>query len=97
MQTWFEENTQAGAFVGEASFWECSGAIISMIGGKLIGAAKLLKMKRLIAEPGGVSEAVRAMWGASFKYEKMRKAGGTLTVLAGELSGIDQIQRNCFQ
>lgn len=96
-QAWLEDNTQAGAFVEEASFWGCSGAIISMIGGNLIGASKLLKIKRLIAQLGGVSQAVRLMWGASFKYEKMREAGKALGALAGELFGIDQIRKNCFQ
>ena len=94
---WFEENAQSGQFVEEASFWECSGAIASLIAGNLIGASKLLKIKRLINDLGGVAQAVRLMWGAGFKYEKMLAAGKAVAALAAELIGISQVQRGCFQ
>lgn len=79
-----------------ASFWGCSGAILALIGGNLVGAAKLLKIKRLINDLGGVTQAVRIMWGASFSYEKMRAAGGAIAALAGEFLGISQVRSQCF-
>ena len=61
-----------------------------------MSAAKILKIKKLIAQLGGVREAVQIMWGASFSYEKMQAAGGTIAALAGEFFGVTSIREKCF-
>lgn len=79
-----------------ASFFGCTFAIGGLIAGNVIAVGKLLKIKRLIGSLGGVSAAVRLMWGASFSYEKMLAAGGALAALAGEFFGIKQVRDECF-
>ncbi|AWB83094.1 hypothetical protein C3E79_00140 [Corynebacterium liangguodongii] len=80
-----------------ASVWGCTQAILGVTAGNLVGAAKLLKIKKYISALGGVGEAVRLMWGASFSYEKMMALGGALGALAGELSGVTAVRNECFQ
>lgn len=79
-----------------ADFWGCSGSIALMLAGVALPAAKILKIKKLMNELGGVSEAVKLMWGASFSYEKMQVAGGALASLGAELLGIAGVQEKCF-
>ncbi|MGJ4049839.1 hypothetical protein ACN4DP_03060 [Corynebacterium macclintockiae] len=62
-----------------------------------MSVGKIVKIKRLIKDLGGLKEAVQIMWGASFSYEKMQAAGGTLAALAGEFFGITGIREKCFQ
>ncbi|WP_146081684.1 hypothetical protein [Clavibacter michiganensis] len=61
-----------------------------------IPAAKILRVKRLIDELGGVARAVQILWGASFSYEKLQVVGGAALALAGELLGITSIRTECF-
>ncbi|MDK8799382.1 hypothetical protein [Corynebacterium coyleae] len=97
-QTWVQQNLVTGTpgVTTYASVLGCTGAITGMIAGNLVGAAKLLKIKRYIKELGGVAEAVRVMWGASFSYEKLQALGGAVGALAAELVGIAGVQEKCF-
>lgn len=79
-----------------ANFWTCSGAIATVVASTAFPAAKILKIKRYINALGGVSEAVRVMWGASFSYEKVRALGGAAEALAGEIIGITEVKQGCF-
>ncbi|WP_181420088.1 MULTISPECIES: hypothetical protein [unclassified Curtobacterium] len=40
-----------------------------------------MRIKRLINSLGGVTKAVRIMWGASFSWEKIRALGGAAAAL----------------
>lgn len=100
---WMEANPSAlyptgnGAVISiYASVAGCTAAILGVTAGNLVGAAKLLKIKKYINALGGVGEAVRLMWGASFSYEKMAAVGGALGALAGELTGITAVRNECF-
>lgn len=101
-QKWVEEHpatpaTQEGQFVTYANKLACTGAILTMIAGNTIAAAKLLRIKRYIKALGGVKDAVQLMWGASFSEEKLLAAGGALGALAAELTGVAAIQSQCFE
>ncbi|WP_155850335.1 hypothetical protein [Arthrobacter sp. Br18] len=101
-RTWLAERNAAGESGGEtvqpmANVFSCAGAIAVAIAGVALPAAKILKIKKLANELGGVSEAVQLLWGASFKYEKMQAAGGALAALGAELLGIAAIQNECFE
>lgn len=100
-QAWVQQNspsanTPEGVVTAAASVLGCTTAIVSMIGGNLVGAAKLLKIKKYIKELGGVKDAVQLMWGASFSTEKMLAVGGALGSLAAELTGVAAIRDKCF-
>lgn len=73
----------------------CAGAITALIGGTLIPAAKLLKIKRLVKELGGLKEAVKLMWGAGLKEEKLKELGAAATALGAELIGIAAVRDAC--
>lgn len=94
-QEWLADHRPASTTT-RANTWGCTAAITLFLGTNLVSAAKLLKIKRLIAELGGVREAMQIMWGTSFSYEKMREAGGALAALAGEFFGITSIRNECF-
>lgn len=79
-----------------ASVLGCIGAVLWLVGSNVIGVAKILKIKKLIDKLGGVAEAVKIMWGASFKWEKMQAAGGALAELGTELLGIAGVKEQCF-
>jgi hypothetical protein len=55
-----------------AGFLECSGATLLAIGTTAIPVAKVLKIKKLMNSLGGVNEAIKIMWGASFSSESFR-------------------------
>lgn len=93
-QQWIAEHQ---ATATRASVAGCTAAIALFLGTNLVSAAKIIKIKRLIKDLGGLKEAVKIMWGASFSYEKMKAAGGTLAALAGEFFGITSIRNECFQ
>ena len=100
-QQWLQQNSavsgsSSGVATMAADFWGCSGSIVLALGGLALPAAKILKIKKLMNELGGVTEAVRMMWGASFSYEKMQAAGGALAALGAELLGIAGIKEKCF-
>lgn len=78
-----------------AGFLECSGAILLAIGTTAIPVAKVLKIKKLMNSLGGVNEAIKIMWGASFSYEKLQALGGAAAALGAELLGIAAIKTAC--
>ncbi|MFS0704343.1 hypothetical protein AB6N23_07460 [Cellulomonas sp. 179-A 9B4 NHS] len=77
-------------------FLECSGAILILIGTTAIPAAKLLRIKRLMDDLGGVTTAIRIMWGASFSHEKLKAVGAAAAALGAELLGIAAVKTACF-
>ncbi|XWX58792.1 hypothetical protein ABUV78_01927 [Clavibacter nebraskensis] len=102
---WFLENgpgARAGAIddrglvTTQASVLGCTAAIATVIASTAFPAAKILKVKKLIGELGGVAKAVQIFWGASFSYEKLQAVGGAALALAGELIGITSIKEECF-
>lgn len=99
-QKWISTNFDSAELtapgVTQAGFWGCTAAIAGVIASTAIPAAKLLKMKSLIKSLGGVKEAVRIMWGASFSYEKIQALGGAAAALAAEIIGITAVRDNCF-
>lgn len=92
---WFTQHNQS-QLTARASIWGCTGAVLALVGGNLVSAAKLLKIKKLIDDLGGVTDAVKLMWGASFNYEKLQAAGGALGALAAEFFGISAVKSQCF-
>lgn len=99
---WFREHAgsaddaERGWETMQASFLGCAAAIAMVIASTAIPAAKILRVKRLIDELGGVARAVQILWGASFYYEKLQVVGGAALALAGELLGITSIRTECF-
>lgn len=79
-----------------ASVIGCVGAIAWLIGSNVVGAAKIFKIKKYINALGGVAKAVELMWKASFKWEKIKAAGGALAGLGAELLGITEVRDQCF-
>lgn len=92
---WLKDR-QNGGPQARADVMGCVGGITMAIGGALIPAAKILKLKKLVAELGGIKEAVQAFAGAGFSWEKIQALGGPLAALDGELLGITAIRNNCF-
>ncbi len=78
-----------------AGFLECSGAILLVIGTTATHEAKVLKTKKLMNSLGGVNEATKIMWGASFSYENLQALGGAAATLGAELLGIAAIKTAC--
>lgn len=72
------------------------GAIGVAIGGALVPAAKILKIKKLVAQLGGIKKAVEIFWGASFAWEKIQAIGGPIAALGAELLGITAVRAQCF-
>lgn len=82
-----------------ASIWQilkCVGAIVQLLVSTAIPAAKILRIKKLIAELGGVRRAVELMLKATTREEKLRVGGQTLVALAAEVLGISSVQTHCF-
>lgn len=97
---WIEANTDvdtSGSTTRDASIPGCIGSIAVAIAGVAFPAAKILKIKKLADELGGVAKAVELLWGASFNYEKVQAAGGALASLGAELIGIASIKEQCFE
>jgi len=101
-QQWLAANTPTPSSTGtgmvttQASVLGCGAAIATVIASTAFPAAKILKIKALIKSLGGVTEAAKIMWGASFSYEKVQALGGAAAALAGELIGVTQIKEQCF-
>ncbi|WP_147359930.1 hypothetical protein [Clavibacter lycopersici] len=102
---WFRENgvgsgagtkDGSGLVTTQASVLGCTAAIATVIASTAFPAAKILKVKKLIGELGGVAKAVQIFWGASFSYEKLQVVGGAALALAGELIGITSVKEECF-
>lgn len=82
-----------------AGIWDiaaCVAAIVSLLASTAIPAAKLLKIKKLIEELGGVRTAVELLIGATFTKEKLKAVGSALATLAAELLGIAAVKNYCF-
>lgn len=96
---WISEHLVQGSNIEgvatRAGFLECSGAILLAIGTTAIPVAKVLKIKKLMNSLGGVNEAIKIMWGASFSYEKLQALGGAAAALGAELLGIAAIKTAC--
>lgn len=89
-------STNGGIVVAKpAGFLQCSGAILLAIGTTAIPAAKILKIKKLMNSLGGVTKAVKIMWGASFSHEKLKALGGAAAALGAELLGIAAVKKAC--
>lgn len=74
-------------------FWSCVWAI----GKAAVPAAKLLKIKKYINALGGVKKTVELILKAGKNYNKAIKLGGqTLWNLIKLLTGIDEIDKECF-
>ncbi|WP_232664812.1 hypothetical protein [Pseudonocardia sp. TRM90224] len=82
--------TRAGNVVG------CIASVGAVLVSTLVPAAKLLKIKTLIKELGGVYDATRLLIGAGNAAEKAEALAITLGALVGELTGIKGILENCF-
>ncbi|MFJ6533287.1 hypothetical protein [Microbacterium sp. NPDC091662] len=96
--TWIQANLapSGGSLTARADVFGCIGAITLAIAGVAFPAAKILKIKKLADELGGVAKAVQLLWGASFNFEKVQAAGGALAALGAELIGISEIKAKCF-
>lgn len=79
-----------------ASFWGCVGSLSWLIGSTAVSGVKIFKIKKYMQELGGVTNAVKLMWGASFTKEKILAAGGALAGLGAEILGIKGVKDNCF-
>ncbi len=77
-------------------FLQCTGAILLLIASTAIPAAKILKIKRLMNSLGGVTEAIKILWGASFSHEKLKALGGAAAALGAELLGIAAVKEACL-
>ncbi|MCS4536344.1 hypothetical protein [Corynebacterium sp. HS2168-gen11] len=93
IQKWIKEHQTISV---RSSIPGCTAAPPLFLETNLVGASKILKIKRLIRDLGGVKHTVQLMWGASFSYEKMHEAGAALATLVGEFFGITSIRNECF-
>ena len=80
-----------------ASVLGCAGAIASLIGGNMVGVAKLAKIKRYIKTLGGVKKTAELIWKAGFSWKNIKRAGGALGALGAEILGIRDVQQECFK
>ncbi|OLM09510.1 hypothetical protein Ae706Ps2_5972c [Pseudonocardia sp. Ae706_Ps2] len=95
-QDWLRSHYSVVGGQSRASVVGCVGAIGVAVGGVLVPAAKILKIKKLVAQLGGVKEAVQTFWGASFRWEKIQAIGGPVAALGAELLGITAVRTQCF-
>lgn len=79
-----------------ANFWGCFGSLAWLIGTTAIPVAKIGKIKSYINALGGVKKTVQLLWGATFRYEKLKAAGGALAGLGAEILGIKGVADNCL-
>lgn len=94
----FDENT-AFPVVADPSAWQvtkCAGSLAWALGSTVFAGAKLLKIKKYIKALGGVKEAAALLVGATTWAEKMEAGGSALVNLAAEISGVKDVQENCF-
>lgn len=75
---------------------KCAGSIAWAIGSGLFAGAKLIKIKKYVAELGGLQQAAKLLVGATTWEEKLHTGGYALINLAAELTGVAGIQANCF-
>lgn len=64
LRDWREKNP---VYPERASVLGCVGAITWLIGSNVVGAVKIIKIKKYIKALGGVKDAVQLMWGGKFQ------------------------------
>lgn len=62
----------------------------------MASVAKILKIKKLIGELGGVSKVVSDIRKSGWAINNIRKIGGPLGPLVKEFLGVKEIEDNCF-
>lgn len=75
---------------------KCAATVTSAIATNAIPAAKLLKIKRLIKDLGGVQMAVKLLIGATTTAEKLKAGGQALVELSKAFLGITAVEAACF-
>lgn len=85
-----------GPAAPSADVVRCIGAIGAVVAGLLIPAVKILKIKKLMEQIGGVWETVRLLIGGSTRIERIEAVGTALTFLVAELIGVVAIRDFCF-
>lgn len=79
-------------------WWEvtkCAGAIAAFVGSNLVSASKLLKVKKLLDDLGGIRKSAELIVKASNNEERLRIGGTALVALAGEILGTSLVANNC--
>ncbi|KAI5802954.1 hypothetical protein EDC01DRAFT_645391 [Geopyxis carbonaria] len=71
----------------------CIWAITKVIVEGLLPAAKILRVKRIVQQLGGIRKAVQALLRAK---EKWAEAGEIVKELFYLVSGLDEVRKNCF-
>ncbi|MCM3342160.1 hypothetical protein M3650_26950 [Paenibacillus sp. MER TA 81-3] len=79
-----------------AGAWECGIAIAGLVVTTAIPIAKIVKIGKLVKSLGGVVEAAKTIWGASFASEKWKALGSAAKDLVAELAGITAVSKACF-
>lgn len=79
-----------------ADVLRCIGTIGAVTVGLFIPAVKILKIKKLVEQVGGVWEAARLIVGGSTTIERVREVGAALSFLVAEFVGIVAIRDFCF-
>lgn len=77
------------------SFWGCSYQIGVLVVSSAFPIGKILKIKRLIKDLGGVAKAFKIIKGATFASEKFSALGKTAETLVKELSGFSDVYNAC--
>lgn len=75
---------------------KCVASIIWLIGSTIIPAAKILRIKKLIQQLGGVRAAVAQLKKHNFSWPSTQRSGGALRSLGAELLGIAGVHEHCF-
>ncbi|EJT50183.1 hypothetical protein A1Q2_04509 [Trichosporon asahii var. asahii CBS 8904] len=75
---------------------KCVATVTSAIATNVIPAAKLLKIKKYIAELGGVKTAIQLLIGATTTAEKLKAGGQALVELSKLFLGVTAIESACF-
>jgi hypothetical protein len=101
---------QSGEFsypiIADPSVWQvtvCVAAIVAVIASTVVGAAKILKIKKIIQSVGGVKNAasrvIKALKAKGNITAKAKAAfadvGSAIVAMAAEILGINTIIRNC--
>lgn len=84
--------------LADRGFWDvtkCVGAIAAFIASNLIGAAKILRIKKYIEALGGLRRSAELLLKASTPAERLREGGEILALLAGEILGTSMVSNNC--
>ncbi|WP_224388981.1 hypothetical protein [Pseudonocardia sp. ICBG1293] len=80
---------------GAGDLADCAAAVGGVVLGVGIPAVRLLKIKKLISELGGVWESAKLLVGAGNAAEKGDAVLTALGALVGELSGISGVVKAC--